>query len=127
MSNKFGYAVIVATIVELVVAISEFRKVVEKGKKFNLMEFLAWAIGNYPRIKTAYENLEEFGQEVVDLSAEESRNAIAEIELKSPKDPVSIKIVNFLKLLVLAYSFIDQTIAGGKFLYLYGAGLFKKS
>lgn len=113
--NKFGYAEVVDTLSDLINAIVAFLAAI-KGK-FNLVNFLQFAIAEYSTIQEAVEDFGTFVQELKDLTAQEALNAVAEIEAKTDDHPVANTIVNVLKTGAITYDYIDKTLRGGRGVY----------
>lgn len=123
-SNKFGYDEIVDTFVDVITALVAFLALWQG--KFNLMAFLNWAMGNYPRIQEAVNDFGTFTKQLGDLTAEESKAAAAEIANQVPNDKVAQRIARFLTGLALLHGFVLSTVNGATGLYGYFKDTFSR-
>lgn len=110
--NKFGYAEVVDTFVDLINAATAFAASVAGG--FNLVKFLSFALDKYPDLQEAVQDFGTFTAEFLDLTAQEGLNAVGEIEQRVNPSPIATKVVGFLKICAVSYSFIDRTVSGAK-------------
>lgn len=120
--QKYGFTEIVDTLTDLVNAANKFSESV-KGR-FDIMRFLSFALDTYPKVQEAIQDWDVFVSELKELTPQEALDAVAQIELNTPKTPVSSKMVDTLKLLALTYDYVNKTWVGGDLLLRFGKGIF---
>lgn len=112
--NEFGYDEVVDTFTDLINAVSEFRALFGAGKKFNLMEFLGWAIKNYPNIAEVVNDFGTFWEQLKDITPDEAKAAAAQIKAGIGSDKVNDTITYVITGAAVTYSFVFESIEGGK-------------